>query len=83
VLRDELEKLLLTNLNWPGGMEVEIAAATVFVRNSGTEDKLALYLRGRADLSGRLETLAGKIYPNGAGRTIGSALFERWSKENN
>ena len=82
VLRDELEKLLLTNLNWPGGMEVEIVkrqeepkmlllrvlenglpAATVFVRNSGTEDKLALYLRGRADLAGRLESLAEKIYP--------------------
>ena len=44
-------------------LENGLTAATVFVRNSGTEDKLALYLRGRADLSGRLETLAEKIYP--------------------
>ena len=36
--------------------------AAVFVRNSGTEDKLALYLRGRVDLAARLETLAEKIY---------------------
>jgi phosphoglucosamine mutase len=40
-----------------------LPAAAVFVRNSGTEDKLALYLRGRADVSGRLETLAEKVYP--------------------
>ena len=44
-------------------LENGMPAAAVFVRNSGTEDKLALYLRGREDLSGRLEALAVKIYP--------------------
>ena len=56
--RQEEPEMLLLNV-----LENGLPAATVFVRNSGTEDKLALYLRGRADLSGRLETLAEKIYP--------------------
>ncbi len=79
-LRNELEKLLFNNLNWPG-MEVEkvkrpeepemllmrvsekgFPAALVFVRNSGTEDKLALYLRGTMELAARLEALAEKVY---------------------
>jgi hypothetical protein len=37
-------------------------AALVFVRNSGTEDKLALYLRGTMELAARLEALAEKVY---------------------
>ena len=44
-------------------LEKGFPAASVFVRNSGTEDKLALYLRGREDLSQFLEALAVKIYP--------------------
>ena len=57
VKRQEEPEMLLLRV-----LEKGIPAATVFVRNSGTEDKLALYLRGRADLSGHLETLAEKIY---------------------
>ena len=58
VKRQEEPKMLLLRV-----LENGLPAATVFVRNSGTEDKLALYLRGRVDLAGRLETLAEKIYP--------------------
>ena len=55
--QEEPEMLLLNVL------ENGISAAAVFVRNSGTEDKLALYLRGRKELEVRLESLAKKIYP--------------------
>ena len=34
----------------------------VYVRNSGTEDKLALYLRGSSKLTEQLDSLAKKIY---------------------
>ena len=79
-LRDELEKLLLLNANWPG-VEVKIEkrreepemlllrvlekglpAAAVFVRNSGTEDKLLLYLRGRMEFAERLNEFADNVY---------------------
>ena len=36
--------------------------AMVYVRNSGTEDKLALYLRGSNKLTEQLDSLAKKIY---------------------
>ena len=36
--------------------------AMVYVRNSGTEDKLALYLRGRSKLTEQLDSLAKKVY---------------------
>ncbi|MBC8259186.1 MAG: hypothetical protein H8E38_09230 [SAR324 cluster bacterium] len=58
VKREEEPEMLLLNVLQKGFL-----LAAVFVRNSGTEDKLALYLRGKADLSARLETLAEKIYP--------------------
>jgi len=58
VKREEEPEMLLLRV-----LENGLPAAAVFVRNSGTEDKLALYLRGREDLSERLEALAGKIYP--------------------
>ena len=56
-LEEEPEMLLIRVL------ENGLPAASVFVRNSGTEDKLALYMRGREDLSEHLEALATKIYP--------------------
>ena len=40
----------------------ELPVAMVYVRNSGTEDKLALYLRGSEALTENLESLAKKIY---------------------
>ena len=58
VRRDEEPEMLLLRV-----LEKGLPAAVVFVRNSGTEDKLALYLRGREDLSEILEALAAKIYP--------------------
>jgi hypothetical protein len=58
VKREEEPEMLLLRV-----LENGLPAALVFVRNSGTEDKLALYLRGREDLSGLLEALAAKIYP--------------------
>ena len=58
VKREEEPEMLLLRV-----LENGLPAATVFVRNSGTEDKLALYMRGREDLSGRLEALGAKIYP--------------------
>ena len=58
VKREEEPEMLLLNV-----LQDRLLVAAVFVRNSGTEDKLALYLRGRADLTGRLETLAERIYP--------------------
>jgi len=54
----EEPEILLLNV-----LENGLTAAAVFVRNSGTEDKLALYLRGRKELEVRLESLAEKIYP--------------------
>jgi len=36
--------------------------AMVYVRNSGTEDKLALYLRGSREITDQLDSLAKKIY---------------------
>ena len=57
VKRPEEPEMLLLNVLQNG-----FPVAAVFVRNSGTEDKLALYLRGRVDLAARLETLAEKIY---------------------
>ena len=44
-------------------LENGLPAAAVFVRNSGTEDKMALYLRGSKELKVHLESLADKIYP--------------------
>ena len=38
------------------------AVGAVFVRNSGTEDKSALYLRGEPDLSAFLHTLGEKVH---------------------
>ncbi len=40
----------------------KLPVAMVYVRNSGTEDKLALYLRGRYSLSEQLDSLATKVY---------------------
>jgi phosphomannomutase len=57
VKRPEEPEMLLLNVLQNG-----FPVAAVFVRNSGTEDKLALYLRGRVDLAARLEALAKKIY---------------------
>ena len=56
VKRKEEPEMLLLNV-----IENGLPAAAVFVRNSGTEDKLALYLRGRKELEVRLESLAEKI----------------------
>ena len=39
-----------------------LPVAMVYVRNSGTEDKLALYLRGSSKLTEQLDSLAKKIY---------------------
>ena len=39
-----------------------LPVAMVFVRNSGTEDKLALYLRGSIKLSEKMDSLAKKCY---------------------
>ena len=39
-----------------------LPVAMVYVRNSGTEDKLALYLRGSREITGQLDSLAKKIY---------------------
>ncbi|MDC0229970.1 hypothetical protein OAK48_03260, partial [Deltaproteobacteria bacterium] len=39
-----------------------LPVAMVYVRNSGTEDKLALYLRGSSKLTKQLDSLAKKIY---------------------
>ena len=39
-----------------------LPVAMVYVRNSGTEDKLALYLRGSIKLTDQLDSLAKKIY---------------------
>ena len=58
VKRQEEPEMLLLNV-----LENGLLAAAVFVRNSGTEDKLALYLRGRKELEVRLESLGEKIYP--------------------
>ena len=57
VNRQEEPEMLLLNV-----LEKGLPAAAVFVRNSGTEDKLSLYLRGRKELEVRLESLAEKIY---------------------
>ena len=58
VKRQEEPEMLLLNV-----LENGLLAAAVFVRNSGTEDKMALYLRGSKELEVRLESLAEKIYP--------------------
>jgi len=39
-----------------------VPVAMVYVRNSGTEDKLALYLRGSVKLTEKLDSLAKKVY---------------------
>ena len=39
-----------------------LPVAMVYVRNSGTEDKLALYLRGGREITDQLDSLAKKIY---------------------
>jgi len=39
-----------------------LPVAMVYVRNSGTEDKLALYLRGSSELTEKLDSLAKKVY---------------------
>ena len=39
-----------------------LPVAMVYVRNSGTEDKLALYLRGSSKLTDQLNSVAKKIY---------------------
>ena len=39
-----------------------LPVAMVYVRNSGTEDKLALYLRGSREITDQLDSLAKKIY---------------------
>ncbi len=44
-------------------LENGLPVAAVFIRNSGTEDKLTLYLRGREGLSGNLDNIAETIYP--------------------
>ena len=36
--------------------------AMFYVRNSGTEDKLALYLRGSTKLTEQLDSVAKKVY---------------------
>ena len=43
--------------------EAGFCVASVFIRSSGTEDKLALYLRGKVKFTPYLEHLARKIYP--------------------
>ena len=39
-----------------------LPVAMVYVRNSGTEDKLGLYLRGSSNLAKKLESLAENVY---------------------
>ena len=40
----------------------KLPVAMVYVRNSGTEDKLGLYLRGSSKLSEQLDSLAKNVY---------------------
>jgi len=42
--------------------QYNLPVAMVYVRNSGTEDKLALYLRGSTKLTEQLDSLAKKVY---------------------
>ena len=42
--------------------QYNLPVAMVYVRNSGTEDKLALYLRGSREITDQLDSLAKKIY---------------------
>jgi hypothetical protein len=72
-----------------------LPAAAVFVRNSGTEDKMVLYLRGSKELEVHLESLADKIYPflllsfknknspMAQAEQLVFAQLERWSKTGN
>jgi len=43
-------------------LQHNLPVAMVYVRNSGTEDKLTLYLRGSTKLSKQLDSLAKKVY---------------------
>ena len=43
--------------------ENEFCVASVFIRNSGTEDKVVLYLRGIEKYAKNLDSLSRKIYP--------------------
>ena len=40
-----------------------MCVASMFIRNSGTEDKMAIYLRGVEKFKPHLEHLSEKIYP--------------------
>jgi len=40
----------------------KLPVAMIYVRNSGTEDKMALYLRGNSKLTEQLDSLAKKVY---------------------
>ena len=42
--------------------EDNLPVAMVYVRNSGTEDKLSLYLRGSLAVTEKLDSLAKKVY---------------------
>jgi len=43
-------------------LQHNLPVAIVYVRNSGTEDKLALYLRGSSKLTEHLDSLSKKVY---------------------
>ncbi len=42
--------------------QYNVTVAMVYVRNSGTEDKIGLYLRGSSNLAEQLDSLAKKVY---------------------
>jgi len=54
---EELDMLILR------AYEDGFCVASVFVRNSGTEDKMALYLRGVEKFTSHLDELARRIFP--------------------
>ena len=56
--RDEEREMLILRV-----LEYGFFVSSVFVRNSGTEDKLVLYLRGKKEWKIRLEGLSELIYP--------------------
>ena len=63
----EIEISIDQNLQEPQMLMIRVfqhnlPVAMVYVRNSGTEDKLALYLRGSSELTEKLDSLAKKIY---------------------
>jgi len=62
-----MEKKIVQNQQEPQMLMIRVfqrnlPVAMVYVRNSGTEDKLGLYLRGCREITDHLDALAKKIY---------------------